>query len=99
MLFMVVEKFKDRNAKPVYRRAREKGRMLPEGLHYVDSWVSSDFDRCYQLMETEDQTLLRIWIEKWEDLVDFEVIQVVPSQEASRIILGSGFKTTSHNTI
>jgi hypothetical protein len=86
---MVVEKFRDQNATQVYRRAQEKGRMLPDGLHYVDSWVSSDFDRCFQLMKTEDPKLFHIWIEKWEDLVDFEVIQVAPSKEASKIILNN----------
>jgi hypothetical protein len=84
---MVVEQFRDHNARQVYRRAQEKGRMLPDGLHYVDSWVASDFDRCFQLMKTENPKLFRKWIEKWEDLVDFEVIQVVPSEEASKIIL------------
>ncbi len=87
MLFMVVEQFKDHNARQVYRRAQEKGRMLPDGLDYVDSWVASDFDRCFQLMKTEDPELFRKWIKKWEDLVDFEIIQVVPSGEASKIIL------------
>ena len=83
---MVVEKFKDRDARPVYRRAQEKGRMLPEGLEYIDSWVSSDFEQCFQLMKTEDPELFRKWIEKWEDLVDFEVIQVVSSEEASNAL-------------
>jgi hypothetical protein len=87
MLFMVVERFKNHNAKQVYRRAEAKGRMLPEGLHYVDSWVASDFDRCFQLMETEDPVLFRKWIEKWEDLVEFEVIPVVSSEEAKIAIL------------
>jgi hypothetical protein len=86
MLFMVVEQFKNHNARQVYRRAREKGRMLPDGLHYVDSWVSSDFDRCFQLMETDDPELFGKWIEKWEDLVDFEVIRVVSSKEASNAL-------------
>ena len=86
MLFMVVERFKDDSARHVYRRAREKGRMLPDGLQYIDSWVSSDFDRCFQLMKTEDPKLFRQWIEKWEDLVDFEVIQVVSSEEASNAL-------------
>jgi len=89
MLFMVVEKFRDQNARQVYRRAQEKGRMLPDGLDYVDSWVSSDFDRCFQLMKTEDPELFRKWIEKWSDLVDFEIIRVVPSGEASKIILNN----------
>jgi hypothetical protein len=86
MLFMVVEHFRDRNARQVYRRAQEKGRMLPDGLHYVDSWVASDFDRCFQLMKTDDPELFRNWIEKWEDLVEFEVIQVVSSEEASNAL-------------
>ena len=87
MLFMVVEQFKNHGARHVYRRAQEKGRMLPEGLDYVDSWVASDFERCFQLMKTEDPKLFGVWIEKWKDLVDFEVIRVVSSEEASEIIL------------
>ncbi len=87
MLFMVVEQFKNHNAGQIYRRAQEKGRMLPDGLHYVNSWVASDFDRCFQLMETEDPVLFRKWIEKWEDLVEFEVIPVVSSEEAKKAIL------------
>ena len=87
MLFMVIEHFRNHSAKHVYHRAQKKGRMLPDGLDYVDSWVASDFDRCFQLMKTEDPKLFRIWIEKWQDLVDFEVIQVVSSEEASKIML------------
>ena len=83
MRFMVVEHFKDHSVRQVYRRAQEKGRMLPEGLEYIDSWVSADFERCFQLMKTEDPELFRKWIEKWEDLVDFEVIQVISSEKAS----------------
>jgi hypothetical protein len=87
MLFMVIEKFKNHSARQVYRRAQEKGRMLPEGLHYVDSWVASNFDRCFQLMETENPTLFDKWIVQWEDLVDFEVIPVVSSDEAAKAVL------------
>jgi hypothetical protein len=87
MLFMVIEQFKNRNARQVYRRARQKGRMLPEGLHYLNSWVAADFDRCFQLMETEDTTLFRQWTAHWEDLVEFEIIPVVSSQEANKAIL------------
>lgn len=89
MLFMVVEQFKNRNARQVYRRAQEKGRMLPDGLNYIDSWVATDFDRCFQLMETENPTLFRKWIERWQDLVEFEVIPVVSSEEANEAILNS----------
>jgi hypothetical protein len=87
MLFMVVEQFKNRSARQVYRRARQKGRMLPEGLHYINSWVAEDFDRCFQLMETEDPRLFHKWTAHWADLVEFEIIPVVSSQEADKAIL------------
>jgi hypothetical protein len=83
MLFMVVEQFKSHSARQVYRRAQEKGRMLPEGLHYLDSWVATNFDRCFQLMETENPTLFGKWTERWEDLVEFEIIPVISSQQAN----------------
>ena len=82
MLYMVVERYKDRNAKAIYERAMQHGRMLPEGLHYVDSWVENNFDRCFQLMETEDEQLFQDWIDKWSDLVDFEVVPVMTSKQA-----------------
>jgi hypothetical protein len=81
-LYMVVEYFKGGNAVPVYRRFRDKGRMTPEGLVYVSSWVDHKFERCYQLMETHDPALLDAWIAKWSDLIDFEVHPVVTSKEA-----------------
>ena len=83
MLFMVIEKFKNRNARAVYRRAREKGRMLPDGLKYVDSWVETNFDRCFQLMECDDVALLQQWAIKWRDLVDFDFVPVIASREAA----------------
>lgn len=89
MLFMVVEQFKNRSARQVYRRAWRKGRMLPEGLHYINSWVATDFNRCFQLMETEDSALFRKWAAHWEDLVEFEIIPVISAEEASRAILNS----------
>ncbi|HJR06061.1 MAG TPA: DUF3303 family protein [Pyrinomonadaceae bacterium] len=82
MLFMVVERFKNRDAKAVYQRLRERGRMMPEGLRYVDSWVETNFDRCFQLMECEDPLLFREWIEQWEDLMEFEIVPVITSKEA-----------------
>ena len=87
MKFMVIEQFKNHKAKAVYRRADEKSRMLPDGLHYVDSWVASSFDRCFQLMETENPSLFDIWIAQWKDLVEFEIVPVVSSQEAAKTIL------------
>ena len=86
MLFMVVEQFKNHSAKQVYRRVQNKGRMLPDGLHYVDSWIATDFNRCFQLMETEDPAHFKKWIERWQDLVEFEVIEVVSSEDATKAI-------------
>jgi hypothetical protein len=81
MLFMVIERFKNRDAVSVYRRSREKGRMLPEGLKYVGSWVEANFDRCFQLMECSDPRLFQEWILGWQDLVEFEITPVVTSEE------------------
>ena len=79
---MVVEHFKDRDAVAVYRRFRDRGRMAPEGLLYVSSWVDENFERCYQLMETHGRRLLDQWMANWNDLVDFEVHPVITSKEA-----------------
>jgi hypothetical protein len=81
MLFMVIERFRDRDAVSVYRRSREMGRMLPEGLKYVGSWVEANFDRCFQLMECNDPRLFQEWILNWQDLVEFEITPVVTSEE------------------
>jgi Protein of unknown function (DUF3303) len=86
MLYMVIERYKNRDAKAVYRRFRERGRMAPDGLTYVDSWVETNFDRCFQLMDCEDVRLLDQWAAHWQDLVDFEFIPVVSSQETVAII-------------
>ena len=86
MLFMVIERFKNRDAKAVYRRFRERGRMAPDGLTYVESWVESNFDRCFQLMECADAQLLHQWAAHWQDLVDFEFVPVFPSKKAVEII-------------
>ena len=83
---MVVEHFKDGDAVPVYRRFREHGRLAPEGLSYVSSWVDTKFDRCYQVMETDDRRLLDEWMARWSDLVDFEVHQVLTSPQAMTAI-------------
>ena len=72
-LYMVIENFKNGDAAPVDRRFRDRGRLAPEGLSYISSWVNDQLDRCYQLMETEDRALLDRWIANWSDLVDFEV--------------------------
>jgi hypothetical protein len=86
MLFMVIERFHDRKAGPVYRRFRDHGRMTPEGLRYMGSWIEKNFDRCFQLMECEDEGLFYEWITNWRDLMDFEIGPVVPSQEMQRMM-------------
>jgi hypothetical protein len=85
-LYMVIERFKGGDAVPVYRRFRDRGRLAPSGLTYVSSWVDTKFERCYQLMEAEDASLLDQWIAQWSDLVDFEVHPVVSSREAAERI-------------
>jgi Protein of unknown function (DUF3303) len=87
MLFMVIERFKNRDAAAVYKRFREQGRMAPEGLKYIDSWVETNFDRCFQLMECDDQKLFHEWIANWKDLVDFEIVEIRTSQQASDLIV------------
>lgn len=81
MLYMVVENFKDKDK--VYRRFAKKGRMIPDGLNYVSSWVDADFKRCFQLMETDNAALFDEWIANWNDLADFEIIPVMTSKEAA----------------
>jgi len=89
MRFMVVEHFKEGKARKIYRRAEESGRMLPHGLRYIDSWVSIRLDRCFQLMECDDEHLLEQWIDHWRDLVEFEVIPVTTSTDAANRVLNS----------
>jgi len=86
MTYMVVEYFKNKDAAAVYRRFRDRGRMAPEGLVYVSSWVDDKFERCYQVMEAHDRRLLEAWMANWSDLVDFEVHAVIASDEAARKI-------------
>ena len=84
---MVVEEFVH-GARPVYERAAERGRMLPPGLEYVDSWIDESLERCFQLVETDDPALIDQWITEWSDLARFEVVPVVSSDEAARRALG-----------
>jgi hypothetical protein len=86
MLFMIIERFKNRDAVPVYRRFQEHGRMMPEGLKYVDSWIEANFDRCFQLMECDDPRLLQQWILEWQDLMEFEIVPVVESKQIRELI-------------
>ena len=88
MLFMVIENFRNQDAKAVYRRFRDKGRLTPAGLTFVSSWVEADLSRCFQLMECDDVTLLQRWVAEWSDLVDFEIVPVVPGREVADALSG-----------
>jgi hypothetical protein len=81
MHYLIIEHFRGRDPVPVYRRFRERGRLAPEGLAYVSSWITDDLAHCYQVMACADRALLDEWIERWRDLVDFEVIPVISSAE------------------
>jgi Domain of unknown function (DUF3303) len=84
MLYMVVERFKD--APAIYRRLRKKGRMMPEGLEYVSSWIDVDLKICWQLMRAEDDSLFQTWIDNWKDLADFEVVPVRTSDQVREMM-------------
>ena len=86
MLFMVIETFKNQDAKAVYNRLKTRGRILPEGIQYIDSWVEVSLQRCYQLMECQDLHALQEWIIQWNDLIEFEIIPVLTSQKAQQIV-------------
>lgn len=86
MLFMVIETYRNADPVPVYRRFRDRGRLAPDGLAYRGSWVTPDLSRCYQLMECDDRTLLDEWIGRWNDIVDFEVIEVMTSADAAAAV-------------
>lgn len=86
MLFMIIEHFRDGQAADVYRRFRDRGRMAPEGVRYVASWVDLEFERCFQVMEADNEGLIREWTKNWDDLVDFEIVPVRTSAEAAQAI-------------
>ncbi|EDP65792.1 hypothetical protein BAL199_03169 [alpha proteobacterium BAL199] len=87
MRFMVIERFKDDDMLPVYRQVRDGGRMLPEGLTYIDSWIEPNFGRCFQLMECDDLRLLQEWVLQWRGSgVSFEIVPVVSSQETREVV-------------
>ena len=89
MLYLVIERYGPGVAEQVYRRFAERGRLAPDGLRYVDSWVDLDFRRCFQVMETDDEALLRQWMAQWEDLVEFEVVPVRTSAVAAALMAKS----------
>ena len=90
MLFMIIERFRDGDPAPVYRRFRERGRLAPEGLAYISSWVTEDLCCGYQVLECSDRALLDRWITNWIDLVEFDVIPVLTSRQAAARVPGEG---------
>jgi hypothetical protein len=86
MIFMVIENFRSGKAPEVYRRFRDRGRMAPEGVRYVSSWVDLGFRRCFQVMEADSEALLRQWTANWQDLIDVEIVPVRTSAEAALAI-------------
>ena len=88
MLYMVIERFKEGAVPEIYRRFLEKGRMMPDGLEYVSSWIDHNFKICYQLMRTEDGALFDRWTEHWNDLMEFEIVPVRNSAEAVEMMKG-----------
>lgn len=84
---MLIERFKDNDMLPIYKRVRDEGRMFPEGLKYIDSWVEPNFSRCFQLMECDDLRLLQEWILKWRSSgATFEIVPVVSSKETQEVV-------------
>jgi hypothetical protein len=87
MLFMIIERFKDSDMLPIYKRVRDEGRLLPEGLKYVDSWVEPNFSRCFQLMECDDLRLLQEWALQWRGSgVTLEIVPVVSSKDTRDVV-------------
>ena len=86
MLYVVIETFRNGDPLPVYRRFRDRGRLMPDGIQYRGSWVTDDLRRCYQVMECDDRRLLDEWTANWNDITDFEIVPVVTSAEAAAIV-------------
>ena len=84
MRYMVVERNKPNSAKLIYERLETHGRLIPDTLHYVDSWISADLTTCYQLMDCDDEKAFETWTSHWRDLVEFEIVPVLTSEEASK---------------
>jgi hypothetical protein len=98
MLFMVIERFKNQDARAVYARFREKGRMAPEGLKVHGSWIEPNFDRCFQLMECDDLALMQQWAMAWSDLAELEIVPVSPSKDTAATVYAALDKEAARRT-
>jgi hypothetical protein len=86
---MIIENFRKETVKELYQRFDEKGRLMPPGLTYIDSWINEDVSVCYQLMESESLAALHQWIANWNDLADFQIIPIISSDEARNKVLNA----------
>jgi len=84
MLYMVIEKFHEGKVPSLYRRLEERGRLMPDSLEYINSWIDADVQTCYQVMQTDSEQKLLEWIDNWKDLMDFEIVPVITSAEARK---------------
>ncbi len=89
MKYLVIERFHEGRAKALYERFEQEGRLLPEGVEYIESWVDHNLLNCYQLMESSSEDLMIEWAQEWTEYADFEIIPVIPSSEAKKKILAS----------
>ena len=89
MLYMIIERFHPNKIKELYERFDKKGRLMPEGVHYNNSWIDEKLETCYQVMESESQEKLLEWVRHWKDLADFEIIPVLTSAQAKAKVLSS----------
>ena len=90
MLYMIIERFYPGKVKEIYKRFAEKGRMMPEGVNYINSWINEDVSICYQVMESDSEEKLKEWISHWDDLAGFEIIPVITSAEAKQKVFSTG---------
>jgi len=89
MLFMIIERFHPGNEKKIYRRFEERGRMFPDGVSYINSWITEDVSTCYQVMEADTEEKIHQWILNWNDLADFEIIPVITSAQAKEKVFST----------
>jgi len=86
MLFMIIERFHPGTVKLLYERFAEKGRLMPDGVEYINSWIDENVSTCYQVMQSDSIDKIQVWISCWDDLADFEVTPVITSAEAREIV-------------
>ncbi|MEO8451526.1 MAG: DUF3303 family protein [Gemmatimonadota bacterium] len=97
MQFLIIETFRNGHPAPVYRRFRDQGRLAPDGLLNLGSWITADLSRCFHVMECDDPALLGQWIDNWKDLVDFEVMPVLSSAEVQARLAGTAIPSPGND--